>query len=60
MVGGFDFRTKAEPPVYYSFAKPLEEDAALVEERKEQVTLSFYMELEFAYAITLQYRKISE
>lgn len=37
MVGGFDFRTKAEPPVYYSFAKPLEEDATLVEERKEQV-----------------------
>ncbi|XP_071727015.1 uncharacterized protein [Rutidosis leptorrhynchoides] len=34
-LGNF-LRTKAEPPIYYSFAKPLDEDSALLEERKEQ------------------------
>lgn len=29
------FRTKAEPPIYYSLAKPFEEDSTLLEERKE-------------------------
>lgn len=29
-------RTKAEPPIYYIFNKPLEEDATLIEQRKEQ------------------------
>ncbi|KAI3805118.1 hypothetical protein L1987_27189 [Smallanthus sonchifolius] len=33
-LGNF-LRTKAEPPVYYSFAKPLEEDPTLLEQRKE-------------------------
>ncbi|KAM3377624.1 pinin [Capsicum galapagoense] len=30
-------RTKAEPPIFYSFAKPLEEDPALVEQKKDQI-----------------------
>ncbi|MCD7449805.1 hypothetical protein HAX54_001542 [Datura stramonium] len=30
-------RTKAEPPIFYSFAKPLEEDPTLVEQRKDQI-----------------------
>lgn len=34
----FAFRTKAEPQIYYSFAKPMDEDAELVEQRKEQVS----------------------
>nr|XP_043630590.1 pinin [Erigeron canadensis] len=34
-LGNF-LRTKAEPPIYYSFAKELDEDSALREERKEQ------------------------
>ncbi|KAI3755246.1 hypothetical protein L1987_55042 [Smallanthus sonchifolius] len=34
MARGFP-TTKAEPPVYYSFAKPLEEDPTLLEQRKE-------------------------
>ncbi|XP_043706342.1 pinin [Telopea speciosissima] len=34
-------RTKAEPPIYYMHAKPLEEDAALVEERKEKAFLEW-------------------
>ncbi|KAM0036288.1 putative pinin [Helianthus debilis subsp. tardiflorus] len=29
------YRTKAEPPIYYSFAKPLEEDYTELEQRKE-------------------------
>ncbi|KAK9077108.1 hypothetical protein SSX86_005444 [Deinandra increscens subsp. villosa] len=33
-LGNF-LRTKSEPPIYYSFAKPLEEDSTLLEERKE-------------------------
>ncbi|KAJ9552220.1 hypothetical protein OSB04_016265 [Centaurea solstitialis] len=34
-LGSF-LRTKAEPPIYYSFAKQLEEDPAVLEQRKEQ------------------------
>ncbi|XP_052206033.1 uncharacterized protein LOC127810539 [Diospyros lotus] len=34
-LGNF-LRTKAEPPIYYSFAKPMDEDVALAEQRKEQ------------------------
>ncbi|KAK1430242.1 hypothetical protein QVD17_12843 [Tagetes erecta] len=34
-LGNF-LRTKTEPHIYYSFAKPLEEDPTLLEERKEQ------------------------
>lgn len=30
-------RTKAEPPIFYSFAKPLEEDPTLVEQKKDQI-----------------------
>ncbi|KAJ8572570.1 hypothetical protein K7X08_009081 [Anisodus acutangulus] len=30
-------RTKAEPPIFYSFAKPLEEDPTLVEQKKNQI-----------------------
>ncbi|XP_018627143.1 uncharacterized protein LOC107768853 [Nicotiana tabacum] len=30
-------RTKAEPPIFYSFAKPLEEDPNLVEQKKDQI-----------------------
>ncbi|KAJ8529837.1 hypothetical protein K7X08_036672 [Anisodus acutangulus] len=30
-------RTKAEPPIFYSFAKPLEEDLTLVEQKKDQI-----------------------
>lgn len=30
------FRTKTEPAIYYSFAKPLDEDSTLLEEKKEQ------------------------
>lgn len=30
-------RTKAEPPIFYLPAKPLEADATLVEQRKMQV-----------------------
>ncbi|KAL3382441.1 hypothetical protein AABB24_002128 [Solanum stoloniferum] len=30
-------RTKAEPPIFYSFAKPLEEDPTLREQRKDQI-----------------------
>lgn len=30
-------RTKAEPPIHYSFAKPLDQDVTLVEQRKEQI-----------------------
>ncbi|KAI7728458.1 hypothetical protein M8C21_027043 [Ambrosia artemisiifolia] len=33
-LGNF-LRTKAEPPIYYSFAKPLEEDSTELEQRKE-------------------------
>ncbi|KAK3009502.1 hypothetical protein RJ639_013867 [Escallonia herrerae] len=35
-LGNF-IRTKAEPRIYYSFAKPMEEDAALVEQRKDKI-----------------------
>ncbi|KAM7470407.1 hypothetical protein LguiA_008590 [Lonicera macranthoides] len=35
-LGNF-IRTKAEPRIYYSFAKPMDEDAELVEQRKEQI-----------------------
>ncbi|KAI3702073.1 hypothetical protein L6452_27719 [Arctium lappa] len=34
-LGNF-LRTKAEPPIYYSFAKQLEEDSTVLEQRKEQ------------------------
>ncbi|XP_034702235.1 pinin [Vitis riparia] len=34
-------RTKAEPPIYYSFSKPLEEDATVVEQQREQVFLEW-------------------
>ncbi|XP_059653406.1 uncharacterized protein LOC132300388 [Cornus florida] len=34
-LGNF-LRTKAEPPIYYSFAKPMDKDATLVEEQKEK------------------------
>lgn len=34
---GVSFRTKAEPPIYYAFAKPLVEDVQLVEQQKEQM-----------------------
>ncbi|KAJ4965196.1 hypothetical protein NE237_017045 [Protea cynaroides] len=34
-------RTKAEPPIYYMPAKPLVEDATLVEERKEKAFLEW-------------------
>lgn len=30
------FRTKTEPAIYYSFAKPLDQDSTLLEEKKEQ------------------------
>ncbi|CAM8977857.1 unnamed protein product [Rhodiola kirilowii] len=30
-------RTKTEPSIYYAFSKPLEEDAKLVEEKREQM-----------------------
>ncbi|RVW42050.1 hypothetical protein CK203_093290 [Vitis vinifera] len=36
-----DLRTKAEPPIYYSFSKPLEEDATVVEQQREQVFLEW-------------------
>ncbi|KAG9130561.1 hypothetical protein Leryth_011811 [Lithospermum erythrorhizon] len=32
-------KTKAEPPIYYTFAKPMDEDTTLVEEQKEQPQL---------------------
>ncbi|KAM1331982.1 hypothetical protein EV1_044033 [Malus domestica] len=35
------FRTKAEPPIYYLPKKPLEEDAALAEQRKEKEFLAW-------------------
>lgn len=31
------FRTKAEPPIYYSPARPLEDDSSTADERKQQV-----------------------
>lgn len=31
-------RTKAEPPIYYAFAKPVDEDATVVEQQREQVS----------------------
>ncbi|KAL4580648.1 hypothetical protein LXL04_016848 [Taraxacum kok-saghyz] len=34
-LGNF-LRTKTEPPIYYSFVKPLEQDPTLIEEKKEQ------------------------
>ncbi|XP_057464672.1 uncharacterized protein LOC130754468 [Actinidia eriantha] len=34
-LGNF-LRTKAEPAIYYSFTKPMDDDAALVEQQKEQ------------------------
>lgn len=34
-LGNFQ-RTKAEPAIYYSFAKPMEVDATLIEQQKEQ------------------------
>ncbi|XP_057976700.1 uncharacterized protein LOC131163897 [Malania oleifera] len=34
-------RTRAEPPIYYSFSKPLEEDATLVEKLREQTFLEW-------------------
>lgn len=37
LAGCYSFRTKAEPPIYYSYSKPLDEDAVLVEQRKEQI-----------------------
>lgn len=39
--GCVSFRTKAEPPIYYSFSKPLEEDATVVEQQREQVFLEW-------------------
>ncbi|KAL2491021.1 protein-protein interaction regulator family protein [Abeliophyllum distichum] len=30
-------RTNAEPPIYYMFAKPMDDDAALLEQQKEQM-----------------------
>ncbi|KAK6135425.1 hypothetical protein DH2020_030844 [Rehmannia glutinosa] len=35
-LGNF-IRTKAEPPIYYMFAKPLDQEATLTEEQKEQM-----------------------
>ncbi|XP_057803886.1 uncharacterized protein LOC131019369 [Salvia miltiorrhiza] len=35
-LGNF-IRTKAEPPIYYSFAKPLDEDASSAEQQKEKM-----------------------
>ncbi|KAK9286312.1 hypothetical protein L1049_014702 [Liquidambar formosana] len=34
-------RTKAEPPIYYAFKKPLDEDATLVEQQREQTFLEW-------------------
>ncbi|KAL9259893.1 Pinin-like protein [Drosera capensis] len=34
-------RTKAEPPIYYSPVKPLEEDPSLAEQKKEQILLEW-------------------
>nr|XP_016443489.1 PREDICTED: pinin-like [Nicotiana tabacum] len=36
-------RTKAEPPIFYSFAKPLEEDPNLVEQKKDQVNITLHI-----------------
>lgn len=41
VVGCVYFRTKAEPSIYYLPTKPLEEDATLVEQRKEQTFLEW-------------------
>ncbi|GFP93863.1 hypothetical protein PHJA_001530600 [Phtheirospermum japonicum] len=35
-LGNF-IRTKAEPPIYYMFSKPLDQDTTLTEEQKEQM-----------------------
>ncbi|KAL3538579.1 hypothetical protein ACH5RR_001945 [Cinchona calisaya] len=35
-LGNF-IRTRAEPPIYYAFAKPLDEDVKVVEQQKEQM-----------------------
>ncbi|KAI5661485.1 hypothetical protein M9H77_20808 [Catharanthus roseus] len=35
-LGNF-IRTKAEPPIYYTFAKPMEQDATEIEQAKEQM-----------------------
>ncbi|KAL6494546.1 hypothetical protein OROGR_031346 [Orobanche gracilis] len=35
-LGNF-IRTKAQPPIYYMFSKPLEQEATLTEEQKEQM-----------------------
>ncbi|KAI3445671.1 hypothetical protein Pfo_002336 [Paulownia fortunei] len=35
-LGNF-IRTKAEPPIYYMFAKPLDQEATLTEQQKEQM-----------------------
>ncbi|KAL1564682.1 pinin-like [Salvia divinorum] len=35
-LGNF-IRTKAEPPIYYSFATPLDQDASLIEQQKEKM-----------------------
>lgn len=40
-VGCISSRTKAEPSIYYSFSKPMDVDATLIEQQKEQV--SFYL-----------------
>ncbi|CAA2982733.1 ATP-dependent Clp protease ATP-binding subunit clpA homolog CD4B, chloroplastic [Olea europaea subsp. europaea] len=34
-------RTKADPPIYYLFAKPMNDNATLLEEQKEQQSYSF-------------------
>ncbi|KAF5936869.1 hypothetical protein HYC85_024375 [Camellia sinensis] len=34
-LGNF-LRTKAEPPIYYMFSKPMDDDAVLIEQQKEQ------------------------
>lgn len=38
----FAFRTKAEPPINYSFAKSLDADVTLVEHRNAQVSSFFF------------------
>ncbi|XP_051147374.1 uncharacterized protein LOC127262633 [Andrographis paniculata] len=35
-LGNF-IRTKAEPPIYYMFSKPLDQDTTLIEQQKEQM-----------------------
>jgi hypothetical protein len=35
---GVFFRTKAEPPIYYLPKQPLEKDATLLDQQREQVS----------------------